>query len=138
MLIASLLPNHMYKTVNNVTILILITSNEVKFFYKEEKYFVFPCKNSLLACFNVSQFFDHVEEAVWAVEVLKTSGKTVGATLCISPHGDMNGVPPGECAVRLVKAGTQTFCDVVHHVGKTVTIFQLKNLIMFCVLICRS
>lgn len=72
---------------------------------------VFPAKiQCLLACF-FSQFFDHVEEAVWAVEVLKTSGKTVGATLCISPHGDMKGVPPGECAVRLVKAGTQTFCD---------------------------
>lgn len=84
------------------------------------------------------QFVDHVEEAVWAVEVLKTSGKTVGATLCISPHGDMKGVPPGECAVRLVKAGTQTFCDVVHQVGKSVTMFKLKNLIMFCILICRS
>lgn len=55
--------------------------------------------------FFIAEFFRHVEEAAWAVEVLKTSGKTVGATLCISPHGDMNGVPPGECAVRLVKAG---------------------------------
>ncbi|KAK5871371.1 hypothetical protein PBY51_004255 [Eleginops maclovinus] len=55
--------------------------------------------------FFIVEFVDHVEEAVWAVEVLKTSGKTVGATMCISPHGDMDGVPPGECAVRLVKAG---------------------------------
>ncbi|XP_073322138.1 betaine--homocysteine S-methyltransferase 1-like [Pagrus major] len=55
--------------------------------------------------FFIVEFVDHVEEAVWAVEVLKTSGKTVGATMCISPHGDMQGVPPGECAVRLVKAG---------------------------------
>lgn len=50
-----------------------------------------------------------MEEAVWAVEVLKTSKKPVGATLCISPQGDMNGVRPGECAVRLVKAGVPTF-----------------------------
>lgn len=57
------------------------------------------------------QFFDHVEEAAWAVEVLKTSGKPVGATMCISPEGDMDGVPPGECAVRLVKAGALIFCD---------------------------
>ena len=92
----------------------------------------------MFACMYFSQFFDHVEEAVWAVEVLKTSGKTVGATLCISPHGDMKGVPPGECAVRLVKAGKQTFCDVVHRVGKSDTVFKLKHLIMFCVLICRS
>uniref|UniRef100_A0A3Q3FJX8 Hcy-binding domain-containing protein n=1 Tax=Labrus bergylta TaxID=56723 RepID=A0A3Q3FJX8_9LABR len=55
--------------------------------------------------FLMVEYFEHVEEAVWAVEVLKTSGKPVGATLCISPHGDMSGVPPGECAVRLVKAG---------------------------------
>ncbi|TDH12686.1 hypothetical protein EPR50_G00049800 [Perca flavescens] len=55
--------------------------------------------------FFIVEFVDHVEEAVWAVEVLKTSGKPVGATLCISPHGDMHGVPPGQCAVRLVKAG---------------------------------
>ncbi|XP_076007089.1 betaine--homocysteine S-methyltransferase 1-like [Genypterus blacodes] len=55
--------------------------------------------------FLIVEYFEHVEEAVWAVEVLKTSTKPVGATLCISPQGDMNGVPPGECAVRLVKAG---------------------------------
>ncbi|XP_037632897.1 betaine--homocysteine S-methyltransferase 1-like isoform X2 [Sebastes umbrosus] len=55
--------------------------------------------------FFIAEYFEHVEEAVWAVEVLKTGGKPVGATLCISPQGDMNGVPPGECAVRLVKAG---------------------------------
>ena len=52
------------------------------------------------------QFFKHVEEAVWAVEVMKAGGKPVGATLCISPQGDKDGTPPGECAVRLVRAGT--------------------------------
>ncbi|XP_068167312.1 betaine--homocysteine S-methyltransferase 1-like [Antennarius striatus] len=55
--------------------------------------------------FFIAEFFEYVEEATWAVEVLKTSNKPVGATLCISPFGDMHGVPPGECAVRLVKAG---------------------------------
>ncbi|XP_062238094.1 betaine--homocysteine S-methyltransferase 1-like [Platichthys flesus] len=55
--------------------------------------------------FFIVEFVDHVEEAVWAVQVLKTSGKPVGATMCISPQGDMQGIPPGECAVRLVKAG---------------------------------
>lgn len=51
------------------------------------------------------QYFEHVEEAEWAVHVLKTTGKPVAATLCIGPEGDLNGVSPGECAVRLVKAG---------------------------------
>lgn len=59
------------------------------------------------------QFFEHVEEAAWAVEVLKTSGKPVGASLCISPHGDRANLPPGECAVRLVKAGRLMLSDVV-------------------------
>ena len=51
------------------------------------------------------QYFEHVEEAEWAVQVLRTTGKPVAATLCIGPEGDLNGVSPGDCAVKLVKAG---------------------------------
>lgn len=47
-----------------------------------------------------------MEEAEWAVQVLKTTGKPVAATLCIGPGGDLNGVSPGDCAVKLVRAGT--------------------------------
>ena len=47
-----------------------------------------------------------MEEAEWAVQVLKSTGKPVAATMCIGPEGDLNGVSPGDCAVRLVKAGT--------------------------------
>lgn len=54
------------------------------------------------------QYFEHVEEAEWAVQVLKTTGKPVAASLCIGPDGDLNGVDPGDCAVRLVNAGTTT------------------------------
>lgn len=42
---------------------------------------------------------------MWAVEVLKESGKPVAATMCIGPEGDMRDVPPGECAAKLVRAG---------------------------------
>ncbi|RLV98630.1 hypothetical protein DV515_00010646 [Chloebia gouldiae] len=55
--------------------------------------------------FLIAEYFEHVEEAVWAVEVLKESGKPVAATMCIGPEGDMHGVSPGQCAVQLVKAG---------------------------------
>lgn len=58
------------------------------------------------------QYFEHVEEAEWAVHVLKATGKPVAASLCIGPMGDMHGVSPGDCAVRLVKAGTFLFCLV--------------------------
>ncbi|XP_029370890.1 betaine--homocysteine S-methyltransferase 1 isoform X3 [Echeneis naucrates] len=54
-----------------------------------------------------NKYFEHVEEAEWAVQVLKTTGKPVAATLCIGPEGDLNRVSPGDCAVRLVKAGAQ-------------------------------
>lgn len=62
-------------------------------------------------CF-CSQYFEHVEEAEWAVQVLKSTGKPVAATLCIGPEGDLNGVSPGDCAVRLVKAGMTTCCCI--------------------------
>lgn len=61
------------------------------------------CKH---CCDFVLQYFEHVEEAEWAVHVLKETGKPVAASLCIGPMGDMHGVTPGECAIRLVKAGT--------------------------------
>ncbi|XP_068608842.1 betaine--homocysteine S-methyltransferase 1-like [Brachionichthys hirsutus] len=57
--------------------------------------------------FLIAEYFEHVEEAEWAVHVLKTAGKPVAATLCIGPEGDMNGVGPGDCAIKLVKAGAQ-------------------------------
>lgn len=64
-------------------------------------------QNSKVVCLFIFgwQYFEHVEEAEWAVQVLKTTGLPVAATLCIGPEGDLNGVSPGDCAVRLVKAG---------------------------------
>jgi betaine-homocysteine S-methyltransferase len=64
--------------------------------FKEEKV-------DLILC----EYFEHVEEAEWAVEAALEYGLPVGVTLCIGPEGDMHGVPTGECAVRLVKAGAQ-------------------------------
>uniref|UniRef100_A0A8C5NAT1 Betaine--homocysteine S-methyltransferase 1-like n=1 Tax=Gouania willdenowi TaxID=441366 RepID=A0A8C5NAT1_GOUWI len=57
--------------------------------------------------FLIAEYFEHVEEAVWAVEVLKETGKPVAASLCIGPDGDMHGVSAAECAVKLVKAGAE-------------------------------
>jgi len=55
--------------------------------------------------FLIAEYFEHVEEAEWAVQVLKATGKPVAANLCIGPMGDMHGISPQECGVRLVKAG---------------------------------
>lgn len=51
--------------------------------------------------------FEHVEECVWAVEAVKEIMPDIPicAGLSISEDKDVNGVPTGECGVRLVKAG---------------------------------
>lgn len=47
-----------------------------------------------------------MEEAEWAVESCKATGKPTAVSLCIGPQGDLHGIPTGECAVRLAHAGT--------------------------------
>ncbi|XP_040581277.1 betaine--homocysteine S-methyltransferase 1 [Lepeophtheirus salmonis] len=55
--------------------------------------------------FVLAEYFEHIEEMEWAIEVLKESNKPVAASMCIGPEGDLHGVSSGECAVRMVKAG---------------------------------
>ncbi|XP_077981132.1 betaine--homocysteine S-methyltransferase 1-like [Glandiceps talaboti] len=55
--------------------------------------------------FMIAEYFEHVEEAEWAIEVCKEISKPVACSLCIGPDGDLHGVSTGECAVRMVKAG---------------------------------
>jgi len=55
--------------------------------------------------FLLAEYFEHIEEMEWAIEVCKAAGKPVAATMCIGPQGDMHGVPAAQCAVRMVKAG---------------------------------
>ena len=43
----------------------------------------------------------------WAIEVCVATGKTVAATMCIGPEGDLHGVSAEECAVRMAKAGAR-------------------------------
>ncbi|XP_031426006.1 betaine--homocysteine S-methyltransferase 1-like isoform X2 [Clupea harengus] len=77
--------------------------------------------------FLIAEYFAHVEEAVWAVEVLVTSGKPVASTLCISPKGDIDRVCPAECAVRLVKAGAK-IVGVNCHVDPTQCLNTVKQM----------
>ncbi|XP_019629987.1 PREDICTED: betaine--homocysteine S-methyltransferase 1-like [Branchiostoma belcheri] len=55
--------------------------------------------------FLLAEFIGHVEEAEWAIELMKTKGKPVACTLRIGPKGDCAGVSAGECAVRMADAG---------------------------------
>lgn len=47
----------------------------------------------------------YVEEAEWAIEVMKATGLTVAMCLNICSAGDFEGVSVEECAVRIAKAG---------------------------------
>lgn len=55
--------------------------------------------------FLLCEYFEHVEEIEWAIELCKKTGKPVAATMCIGPDGDLHGVPAGQCAVRMARAG---------------------------------
>jgi len=55
--------------------------------------------------FVLAEYFEHIEEMEWAIEVCRESGKVVAATMCIGPEGDLHGVSAGECAVRMARAG---------------------------------
>jgi len=55
--------------------------------------------------FLLAEYFEHIEEMEWAIEVCVKSGLPVVASMCIGPEGDMHGVTAGECGVRMAKAG---------------------------------
>ena len=53
----------------------------------------------------ICEFFRNIEEMEWAIEVAKSYGKPVAATMAIGPNGDEDGVPLGQCAIRMANAG---------------------------------
>jgi betaine-homocysteine S-methyltransferase len=57
--------------------------------------------------FLLCEYFEHIEEMEWAIEVCKNTGKTVAASMCIGPEGDLHGISAEECAVRMAKAGAR-------------------------------
>ena len=54
---------------------------------------------------SFSQFFDHVEECEWAIEVCAEFGLPIAATLTVGPMGDLDNVSAADCAVRMARAG---------------------------------
>ena len=61
------------------------------------------------------KLFFYVEEAEWAIEVMKATGKPVAMCMCVCTAGDMEEVPIDECAVRIAKAGTRNFFQIFMH-----------------------
>ncbi|XP_072039941.1 betaine--homocysteine S-methyltransferase 1-like isoform X2 [Amphiura filiformis] len=55
--------------------------------------------------FLLGEFYAHVEEAEWAIEVMKEYKIPVACTMRICSTGDKDGVSTENCAIRMVKAG---------------------------------
>lgn len=55
--------------------------------------------------FMIVEYFEHVEECVWAIEACREFNFDVMATLCCDAAGDLHGVGLGECALQMVRAG---------------------------------
>lgn len=55
--------------------------------------------------FLLCEYFEHIEEMEWAIEVCRTSKLPIAASMCIGPEGDLHGITTEECAVRMKKAG---------------------------------
>ena len=58
-----------------------------------------------LICFQSFQYYEHIEEMEWAIQVCKETNLPVAANMCIGPEGDLHGVSAADCAVRMAKAG---------------------------------
>ena len=77
--------------------------------------------------FLLCEYFEHIEEMEWAIEVCLTTGKTVAASMCIGPEGDMHGVSAEECAVRMAKAGAHVV-GVNCHFDPFVSLTAMKKM----------
>jgi len=80
--------------------------------------------------FMIAEYFEHAEEAKWAVEVTQKilPGKVVAVNMCIGPEGDMHGMSTKECAKQLAGTGAQII-GVNCHFGPNETLeacYQMK------------
>jgi len=75
--------------------------------------------------FLICEYYEHIEEMEWAIEIAKKTGKDVCANMCIGPEGDMHGVSAGECAIRMAKAGADVV-GVNCHFGPFVSLKAIE------------
>lgn len=77
--------------------------------------------------FLLCEYYEHIEEMEWAIEVCKDTAKPVAASMCIGPEGDLHGVTAGECAVRMAKAGAD-IVGINCHFDPFVTLDGMKKM----------
>lgn len=77
--------------------------------------------------FLIAEYFEHIEEMEWALEVCVKSGMPVVASMCIGAEGDLHGISAGECAVRMAKGGAKAV-GINCHFDPFVTLEGLKKM----------
>lgn len=77
--------------------------------------------------FLIAEYFEHIEEMEWAIEVCLGSGLPVVASMCIGPDGDLHGKTAGECGVRMAKAGAHVV-GINCHFDPFVTLEGLRKM----------
>ncbi|GFS89604.1 betaine--homocysteine S-methyltransferase 1 [Nephila pilipes] len=55
--------------------------------------------------FLICEYFEHIEEMEWAIDVCRETSLPIAATMCIGKEGDLHNVSVGDCAVRMAQAG---------------------------------
>jgi betaine-homocysteine S-methyltransferase len=53
----------------------------------------------------VAEYFEHLEESLWALESCKRTNIPTAVSLCINPEGSIDGHTVGDCAVELARQG---------------------------------
>ena len=76
---------------------------------------------------NIFQYYEHIEEMEWAIEVCLETGLPVAASMCIGPEGDLHGVSSAECAVRMAKAGANVGKWIWHKMDVLTSCISLKT-----------
>jgi len=57
--------------------------------------------------FMIAEYYEHIEECLWAIEVCLKHNFVTAANMCIGPEGDLHGNSTGDCALRMYEAGAK-------------------------------
>lgn len=57
--------------------------------------------------FMVAEYYEHIEEQVWAIEACLEFDFVTAANMCIGKEGDLHGTPTGDCGMQMYEAGAK-------------------------------
>jgi len=57
--------------------------------------------------FMIAEYYEHVEEMVWAIETCLEYDFVTAANMCIGKDGDLHGTSTGDCAMQMYEAGAK-------------------------------